>query len=407
MALDSVSVGKKIGVSFSITGFIVVALLITSYFMLGRLANVGNVSPEVMALVGSGQTVVLILGGIGFVIVAVLGYVAVRGVGHNFGKTIGRLNECAKTIELSVDQIASSSQSLADGTTGQAANLEETSAAVEELSSLTRNNADNTKEADTIMTSAREAFSEADQSIQKLTTSMDDITAASEQTQKIVKTIDEIAFQTNLLALNAAVEAARAGEAGAGFAVVADEVRNLAMRAAEAAKDTSVMIDATVSKVKGGTSLVSETNELFYMASKASDRVGALITEIATSSEEQASGISQIGNTISDMDQLTQGLAATSEESASASLSLRSQVTNLEQVASDLMVLAGQRPNASLGFVPRGAAGSSLARAASPSPPQAAVRQKVRQLPPSPAPVSKTKKAEDVIPFDDDDFEDF
>jgi methyl-accepting chemotaxis protein len=402
MALDSVSVGKKIKIGFSVSGLIVLMLLFVSYFMLERISSVPDVSAGVVGLVESVQTTMFVLGGIGFCVVCVLGYIASQSIVSRFGNVIGRLGVCVKSLDVSVSQVASSGQSLADGTTGQAANLEETSSAVEELSSLTRNNADNTKEADTIMTSAREAFSEADDSIKKLTASMGDITTASEQTQKIVKTIDEIAFQTNLLALNAAVEAARAGEAGAGFAVVADEVRNLAMRAAEAAKDTSVMIDSTVSKVRSGTELVSETNELFYMASKASERVGALITEIATASEEQASGISQIGNTINDMDRLTQGLAATSEESASASVTLGTQIAELEQIVHDLMSSAGLQQDAS--FAGERAAAAGFKDAPKPSTEQDA---KMKQLPSSSASVGAGKKAEDVIPFDDDEFEDF
>ena len=404
MAFDSVSAGRKLGIGFTVSALAVLVLLVASYLLLGRVGAASGVSSDLVSLVSSGQTTLLGIGIVGFLVVCGVGFWSVKGALSGFTRAINSLVDCRQELNMSVDQLTSSSQSLADGTTGQAANLEETSSAIEELSSLTRNNADNTKEADMIMTSAQEAFSEADNSIQKLTTSMGEITVASEQTQKIVKTIDEIAFQTNLLALNAAVEAARAGEAGAGFAVVADEVRNLAMRAAEAAKDTSVMIDATVNKVQVGTSLVTETNELFYMASKASEKVGVLITEIATASEEQASGISQIGHTINDMDRLTQGLAATSEESASASMTLKGQITELDRVSSVLMGLIGQQQGSNVS-APRRTASTKpspvvkrVPKAATPAPP-------VKQLPPTPT--GSSKKSEDVIPFDDDDFEDF
>ncbi len=143
---------------------------------------------------------------------------------------------------------------------------------------------------------------------------MGEISTASEETQKIVKTIDEIAFQTNLLALNAAVEAARAGEAGAGFAVVADEVRNLAMRAADAAKSTAGLIEGTVKKIKDGVDLVGTTNEDFSKVAESSSKVGELLVEIAAASKEQSLGIEQINTAVTEMDKVTQQNAAGSEE---------------------------------------------------------------------------------------------
>ncbi len=152
----------------------------------------------------------------------------------------------------------------------------------------------------------------------KLTVSMEEITKASEETSKIIKTIDEIAFQTNLLALNAAVEAARAGEAGAGFAVVADEVRNLAMRAADAAKNTAALIDGTVKKVTNGSTLVEQTNGAFTEVASSVVKGGELIGQIAAASSEQAQGIEQITVAVSEMDRVTQQNAAGAEEMASS-----------------------------------------------------------------------------------------
>jgi methyl-accepting chemotaxis protein len=133
------------------------------------------------------------------------------------------------------------------------------------MSSMTRQNAEHAQQADGLMQEANQVVRRANDSMVELDTSMNEISKASEETSKIIKTIDEIAFQTNLLALNAAVEAARAGEAGAGFAVVADEVRNLAMRAADAAKNTAQLLEGTVKKVNDGTALVSRTNEEFWI----------------------------------------------------------------------------------------------------------------------------------------------
>ena len=140
------------------------------------------------------------------------------------------------------------------------------------------------------------------------------ISKASEETSKIIKTIDEIAFQTNLLALNAAVEAARAGEAGAGFAVVADEVRNLAMRAAEAAKNTADLIEGTVKKVQDGSLLVATTNDAFSQVKESTTQVGNLVSEITEASKEQSSGIEQVNIAISEMDKVVQQNAANAEE---------------------------------------------------------------------------------------------
>ncbi|MBU4034542.1 MAG: methyl-accepting chemotaxis protein, partial [Proteobacteria bacterium] len=177
---------------------------------------------------------------------------------------------------------------------------------------------------------------QVDTVMSRLATSMAEISSASAETQKIVKTIDEIAFQTNLLALNAAVEAARAGEAGAGFAVVADEVRNLAMRAAEAAKNTSELISGTVAKVNTGSQLVSEAGESFSQASQSQQRVGILVADISRSSKEQATSIVQLSNTINEVDAGTQQAASAAEETASASEELSAHAEMLKGIALDL-----------------------------------------------------------------------
>ena len=165
------------------------------------------------------------------------------------------------------------------------------------------------------------------------------ISAASTETSKIIKTIDEIAFQTNLLALNAAVEAARAGEAGAGFAVVADEVRNLAMRAAEAAKSTAGLIEETVKKVKDGSGLVEKTGTAFSEVASGSSKVAELVAEIASASKEQAMGIEQVNTAVSEMDRVTQKNAANAEESASAAEELSAQAEHMKSFVGELVAL--------------------------------------------------------------------
>lgn len=181
---------------------------------------------------------------------------------------------------------------------------------LKEMASTTRQNADNAGKADTLMRQSGDMVKRANDSMAELNASMEEISRASDETVKIIKTIDEIAFQTNLLALNAAVEAARAGEAGVGFAVVADEVRNLAMRATEAAQDTSGLLEGTVQKIKSGTDLVSRANEAFNKVANTVGEVGSMLDDIAVASNQQAQGISDINEAISDMDRVVQGNAA-------------------------------------------------------------------------------------------------
>ena len=167
------------------------------------------------------------------------------------------------------------------------------------------------------------------------------ITRSSEETGKIIKTIDEIAFQTNLLALNAAVEAARAGEAGAGFAVVADEVRNLALRAAEAARNTSELIEKTIKAVKNGNEMTASTQEAFRANADIYRKIAQLVDEIAAASQEQANGISQVNTTVAEMDRVTQQTAADAEESASAAEEMSAQAVHMRGYIDDLAAVIG------------------------------------------------------------------
>ncbi len=212
----------------------------------------------------------------------------------------------AGAVSSSSFQLSSSSQSLAEGVSEQAASLEETSSSLEEISSIAKQTADRSVRAGNLMRQAQSAAQKVIACLDGLTTSMQKVSIASEQTSRIVKNIDEIAFQTNLLALNAAVEAARAGEAGAGFAVVAEEVRNLALRAAESAQSTAGLIEDTVHKIRQGVELVQKTNDAFGDLGKYRVGVTDLIDQISVAAKEQAEGVEQVNRAVAEMDKVTQ-----------------------------------------------------------------------------------------------------
>ena len=232
--------------------------------------------------------------------------------------------------------VSESSQDLADGSTTQAAAVEEISSSLEQISSMTRLNTDNALNADRLMRDANEIIKKANSAMENLILSMERITRDSEETSKIIKTIDEISFQTNLLSLNAAVEAARAGEAGAGFAVVADEVRALALRAAEAAGTTAGLIENSVASTEKGKQIVKETGDAFSKVLESSKKISTFVSEIATSSKEQSTGIEQVNQSISEVNRITQQNAATAEESAASSEELNAQAETMSTYVKNL-----------------------------------------------------------------------
>jgi methyl-accepting chemotaxis protein len=245
----------------------------------------------------------------------------------------------AQGIDAAATNFTGTSNNLAEGATENAASLEETSAALEELSSTTVRTSDNAIQANSLMTLATDAVHKADASMSSVIKAMEEISTSGHEIGKIIKTIDEIAFQTNLLALNAAVEAARAGEAGAGFAVVADEVRNLAIRSADAAKNTADLIAGTIGNINSGSEMVNATAENFNTVGDHAAKVATLLSEVTAASKEQSQGIKQITAAMTEMDKVTQANAASAEESASAAGDLSSHAGNLLEAVDHLNAL--------------------------------------------------------------------
>ncbi len=279
----------------------------------------------------------------GFIVAMVLGIFFSRSIISPINFVATGLNEGAEQMALASSQVASASQALAEGASKQAAGLEETSSSMEEMASMTRQNAENADQANKLMKDTSQVVDEANKAMKELTESMQGISTAGEETGKIVKTIDEIAFHPNLLALNAAVEAVRAGEAGAGFAVVADEVRTLAMPAAEAAKNTATLIEDTVKKVKSGSDIVIKTNDTFKKVALGARKAADLVGEIAAASNEQAQGIEQINKAIMQMDQVIQQNASSAEESASASEEMNAQARQMKHFVLELgAIISGE-----------------------------------------------------------------
>ena len=271
----------------------------------------------------------------------VITWLMTRNAFNVINRTVMGLQDSISQIAAGSTEVSSSSHQLAEGTSEQAAAIEQTSASMEQMSAMTRQNAGNATQATSLMIETAQIVMEAAESMNHLKSSFAEISSASEETQKIVTTIDEIAFQTNLLALNAAVEAARAGEAGAGFAVVADEVRTLALRTADAAKTTADLIEKTVKNIESGSELVSVASRVFERVGESSGKIGQLIDEINAASQEQTQGIDQVNSAIVEMDKAMQQIAANAEESASASEEMDAQAKQLREFVWELRELVG------------------------------------------------------------------
>ncbi|MFM0627064.1 methyl-accepting chemotaxis protein [Paraburkholderia xenovorans] len=257
---------------------------------------------------------------------------AIEEMRNQLAHVVGAIKNSAESIRSATQEIAVGNGDLSQRTEEQAASLQETTSSMEQITSMVTSNADNALRANELAGTASEIADRGGEVVGKVVGTMQDISDSSAKIAEIVGVIEGIAFQTNILALNAAVEAARAGEQGRGFAVVASEVRGLALRAAAAAKDVKLLVQDSVSRVNGGSALVSEAGAAIREIVGAVKRVDSIIHEIAAASSEQSTGIQEVGKAISQMDAVTQQNAALVEQAAAAAQSLSEQANGLARV---------------------------------------------------------------------------
>jgi methyl-accepting chemotaxis protein len=371
-----------------------------------------------MVATSKGMILIALLVGLGVGIAATV--IIIRSVTAPINRVIDGLTRGSEQITSASSQIASSSQQMAEGASEQASSLEETSSSLEEMSGMTRQNAANAQQANALAVETGELVAKGQDSMGRLNGAIEHIKRSADETAKIIKTIDEIAFQTNLLALNAAVEAARAGEAGKGFAVVAEEVRNLAQRSAEAAKQTAALIEESQKNSERGVGVAQETSGALEKITVSARKVVGFVSEISAASQEQAQGISEVNTAVSEMDKVVQANAAHAEESASASEELSAQAQELNEIVNVLVAIvkgtAAGHPTSTTATPAakaalRHAQSPNIPRLAAPKPRSAGQPGKALALSPKkgaqpkPTPKKMTQEKvitpEDIIPFDD------
>ncbi len=263
--------------------------------------------------------------------------------------SLNRVKTAAEQVSLASRQINAGSQTLSQGASQQAVSIEEVTSSLQEVAAMTRQNAENAGEAHNLSKIAESTTAAGVESMMRLSEAIDRIKASSDSTAKIIKTIDEIAFQTNLLALNAAVEAARAGDAGKGFAVVAEEVRNLAMRSAEAAKNTASLIEESLKNSQNGVELNQEVLKKLDEINGKVSKVGSVMENIAEASEQQSRAVDQVNDIITQINSVTQQVAANAEESASGANELNRQAMELNSMVAAFNLSDEKIPEAEYG----------------------------------------------------------
>ena len=317
----------------------------------------------------------------------------------NLNKVLLQAYESSGQTAKGAAQVSDSSQAISQGATELAASLEEITASMNEISSQTKQNAESAGQASDLAKAAQNGADQGNELMGRMLTAMADIDNAAQKINKIIKVIDEIAFQTNLLALNAAVEAARAGVHGKGFAVVAEEVRNLAARSADAARETTDLIEGSIRKVQAGTNVAKETSESLQKIVEDINKVTGIMEEIAGASHEQAQGIGQVNQGLIQLDQVTQQNTANAEESAAASIELSEQVNQLSVLLQQFKLKKQEMPSVDLSQLPPDilAQLQEMLGKKNGNGPGSAARPAPKRSPMSPAP-------HEVIPLDDVDF---
>jgi hypothetical protein len=266
-----------------------------------------------------------------------------RGLFRPIRQVVRELRESAVQVAAASRQISEAGQSLAAGSSRQAAGIQQASVSLEEISAMIRQNAENARTANGLVQDTRRQMEQTNETMGRLGGSIREIARSRDETSKIIKTIDEIAFQTNLLALNAAVESARAGAAGAGFGVVAEEVRNLALRSAEAARSTASWLEDARRRIEEGLRLVGDTEGAFEAVNLGSAKAADLVEEIAAASAEQAQGIEQVNAAVAGIDDVTRRNTSDAEESAAAAERMDARAAHVTQMLDDLLALVGGR----------------------------------------------------------------
>ncbi len=291
-----------------------------------------------------------IIGG-GVALFMILSVFIVNSIVRPVSSVVDGLKNASDMVSQASSQVSASSQTVASGASEQSSSIDQISASLEEMASMTRQDADNATQANSMAKETLGTAGQGAQAMKKMSEAIEKIKISGDETAKIIKTIDEIAFQTNLLALNAAVEAARAGEAGAGFAVVAEEVRNLAQRSAAAAKDTSVLIEESQGNSEHGVRVSQEVDDHLSQIVEQVGKVTNLISEVNTATVEQSQGIEQINNEIVQLDSVTKSNSSNAEESASAGIELSTQANTLEDMVSSLTAVVDGRTASTTHFI--------------------------------------------------------